>query len=79
MYCLKPTLTVSDLFYGSVVFNLVYFQTIPKGDWFCNKCKPEEEIVLERSSKKNRKIFTEESEEEGDEDEDEEKEEEKAL
>ncbi|XP_047512305.1 bromodomain adjacent to zinc finger domain protein 1A isoform X6 [Pieris napi] len=56
LYCLKPQLT-SGLSY----------QKVPDGDWFCEQCKPKE-----KTPRKRRKLYTEESmEEPGDEDSDE--------
>lgn len=38
---------------------------IPKGDWFCIKCRPDD---YKRSTRKRRQVFVEEMEEEEDED-----------
>ncbi|XP_068208965.1 bromodomain adjacent to zinc finger domain protein 1A [Palaemon carinicauda] len=40
-------------------------KSIPSGDWFCDKCKPKEKPKSPR--KKNRQIYTAESDEEGEE------------
>lgn len=89
IYCLKPKLTVChNVFFFNFCHSIRFFvyikknvnvflslQKVPEGDWFCNRCKPNQEPPPQ---KKKRQAFTysEDEEDENDAEEDEEEDEE---
>lgn len=74
IYCLKPKLTVSlfAINFNSSAFadwKLWTLQKVPEGDWYCAKCKPNQQ-----PQKKKRQFIYAEEEEEDDEEEEEDEE-----
>lgn len=82
IYCLKPKLTVNTINWTVLWFRLdllmllfpsityAHLQKVPEGDWFCSRCKPNQEPPPQ---KKKRQTFnySEEDEEEEEEDDEE--------
>lgn len=59
-----------------MIFNfieIVKIQKVPEGDWFCSRCKPNQEPQLYKK-KRQAFVYTEEEEEDDDEEEEEEEE-----